>query len=221
MLFQIIALYCTAFYFLQYTNLAILFMLTSNKKARNKTDLSVTLNPEYEYKENCKGSISPCNISLLLSKCNLFRFKTLKKILPEYQFNIFYSAQLEVERVLNQGLPDAIYTYLFPLIGCVGFFLNMLSVLVLRNKKNAKDLKARVYKFMLLDSVLSCFICLLSICQFSVKCSTSSGRFCVDTEQSDCSIRFLDCVQLYAEWAQDGLEFCSSLHFHRQIHALH
>jgi hypothetical protein len=124
-----------------------------------------------------------CNYTQMLSICDVYKFRLLSKSIPKYDYDILYSDWQTEQTRYSIRLADMLfYTFVFPLVGCVGFLLNLLNVLVLRNKECLKELKKRLYKFMLLNSTLNCMICLLSAFQFTVRCTTSSGRFCVDTE---------------------------------------
>jgi hypothetical protein len=131
----------------------------------------------------CPNRNKICNYTQMLNKCDLYKFKRRLSTISQHEYDNFYSEYKDEQTRYNQRLADVIvYNFLFPIIGFIGFVLNLLNVLVLTNKKCEKDLNKSLYKFMLFNSILSCLICFTSVFQFSVRCTTSSGRFCVDTE---------------------------------------
>jgi hypothetical protein len=189
-------------------------LINTNKSNCNCLQLWLTRYSNY-YLENSfclNDSTLLCNYTQMLSKCDVYKFKSRLEIMNKVDYDLLYSALQRDKNRYKWQLTDAIvYTLLVPIVGLVGVVLNFLNVLVLTNKKCAQNLQKRVYKFMLLNSTLGCVICSLSICQFSTRCSASSGRFCVDTERNAFARHFFLIVFNYLTSALKMASNCAHL----------
>jgi hypothetical protein len=68
---------------------------------------------------------------------------------------------------------------LLPLTCITGILLNLLNIIVLRNRLFLKAFQNRMYKQMLLNSVVNMIICMLYLIKLSIKCIDPINNFCL------------------------------------------
>jgi hypothetical protein len=119
------------------------------------------------------SNISQCDFKKMLAKCSIFNhFVTINE--KETDIYLVYDQYSEIKKY------DFVFSIvLFPIICSFGFVLNLLSIFTLMNKKFQKSFKDRMYKQMLLNSILNLFICFIHLFRITIKCIDPLSSFCI------------------------------------------
>lgn len=115
--------------------------------------------------------IDECNFEKRLEMCTNVELKDAENNKPSI-FSLYE---------LNDQLKQAQYVMMiltFPIICSLSFFLNLLNILIVKSKKNRKEMKEDMFEYIFISSLVNCLYSFISMFQMLSICVQYGGEYC-------------------------------------------
>jgi hypothetical protein len=151
------------------------------------------LYPKSESLFNCEYNIRnlTCDFEVMLKNCLYNIDNQMNDAIYEINPNADLYYELYEKNYHLKQIDFILSIFILPLVCFLGIFFNILCIVVLSNKDFMKAYKDRMYKQMLVYSIVNFFVCIIYFLRLTIKCIDPITSFCPVSILTNKSLRTL------------------------------